>query len=68
MKKIIIVMGIFTLSIFVFSLFSLPTANFLQPQQEVVYVTQTQNYLDTPYVVRFEEEPKQELTILEVDD
>jgi len=67
--KFFLITGILLLSVFAFSFLSFTNANFLfASENETVYVTTTQNYLNTPYIVRFEETPKQELLILEVDE
>jgi hypothetical protein len=68
--KFVLITGILLLSVFAFSFLSFTNANFLfAPENETVYVTTTQNYLTSPFLVNREMAPVEfrELELLEVD-
>jgi hypothetical protein len=62
-KKTILTLIILTTII---TLNYIPTANFLQTTNNTEMITITQNTIQTPHLIKFYEEPLQELTIIEV--
>jgi len=69
MKELIYVGIIFSISVLFLLNMVLPNANFLLriQNEETVDVTETQNYLSTPYLARFEKPVEQQLTNKEVE-